>query len=649
MRLSTHAYARAKRALVCVFAVAIVASIAVPLCFGASSTTTVSVTVPTAVYLSIDPADTPGGNCLTGAATRTVFTNPVLLNTKNTTAADCNIVFGSSNNTAMIRVAQRDAFGKAMWRMPTTKFDGAFGGGDGHLEVDVASAHQEAFGSAIAPDGDVVVVGNSYQEGQCSIIRVDSVGGLDLGFGGGTGKLTVANCDRLRDIVFQADGKFIVVGGTNAGDFLVRRYNGNGSPDDAADGDPGVTWDGDGLATVDFAGGGDWAAAAILQADGKIVVAGESDQAATWPDVATARLTATGALDTNSDSDPLVHWDGDGKRVDDPTGTDRMEDVRGIAMQSDGRIIVSGTACCDTNRALGAWRYSTQGVLDAGFGAFGGQAIKNVGAGSIAEWVVVQSNDRIVLGGSASTAGDVMYVARFTAGGLIDNTFSGGDGSDGYLTIDPGTGNDYAEDGVLFPDDSIMVVGETITGDSDSAAFRIGANGAIDTTYQSGNGVAAFDVDPGDWDVFRTASLAPDGRLLAAGGHYNNPVSDDYVVYQWEPWTVDDYNEGAPNDDWENAASTDLFGACLRAISNGASVAGGGSWAVDAGGDCATVSDTNDDWYPITTSMQKIAHNGSLGDGDATVHLRFGFRTLLTQPAGTYIAPLAFEVVAPNA
>jgi hypothetical protein len=114
-------------------AVCLAAFIAAAVANGASSTSTVSVTVPSATYLSVDPLDTPGGNCKTGTLTRTDF-GVVGLNAKNVTSNDCMLVFGSSNNTAMLRARQEDGVGDAMIRSGWTQQDS--GTGANLLDVD---------------------------------------------------------------------------------------------------------------------------------------------------------------------------------------------------------------------------------------------------------------------------------------------------------------------------------------------------------------------------------------------------------------------------------------------------------------------------------------------------------------------------------
>src|SRR6476620_6690601 len=98
-------------------------------------------------------------------------------------------------------------------------------------------------------------------------------GTLDKTFSG-DGKATtlIGNVESYGNAVaIQPNGKIVVAGSfrnsANDEDFAVVRYNSNGSLDNS--------FSGDGKAGVDF-GAGDYAYAVAIQADGKIVVAGES-------------------------------------------------------------------------------------------------------------------------------------------------------------------------------------------------------------------------------------------------------------------------------------------------------------------------------------------------------------------------------------
>ena len=101
-------------------------------------------------------------------------------------------------------------------------------------------------------------------------------------------------------MAIQSDGKIVVAGDVDNGsndDFAVARYNADGSLDTTFDGDGKVTT-AIGTAEID-------AYAVAIQADGKIVVAGDAYNGSD-NDFAVVRYNADGSLDTTFDGDGKV-------------------------------------------------------------------------------------------------------------------------------------------------------------------------------------------------------------------------------------------------------------------------------------------------------------------------------------------------------
>src|SRR5262245_26447842 len=118
-------------------------------------------------------------------------------------------------------------------------------------------------------------------------------GELDPGFGGGSGRVItdLGGSDQLLDVARQSDGKLVGVGRTDSdpgpglnNDFLVVRYNTDGSFDPGFGG-------GDGIVTTPFGAGNadDIGEGVAIQPDGKVVAVGEADMGATGDDMAVAR------------------------------------------------------------------------------------------------------------------------------------------------------------------------------------------------------------------------------------------------------------------------------------------------------------------------------------------------------------------------
>ena len=149
----------------------------------------------------------------------------------------------------------------------------------GKVFTSVGNSYSGALELAIQKDGKIVVAGYSVGMpgnliiADFALVRYNPDGSLDTSFNG-TGKVTTSinNSDcRAYSVAIQSDGKIVAVGYSRnsiGSDLAVVRFNPNGSLD--------TTFNGTGKVTTAF-GGQDYAIAAAIQADGKIVVAGGTD------------------------------------------------------------------------------------------------------------------------------------------------------------------------------------------------------------------------------------------------------------------------------------------------------------------------------------------------------------------------------------
>jgi uncharacterized delta-60 repeat protein len=249
-------------------------------------------------------------------------------------------------------------------------------------------------------------------------------GELDSSFGG-DGKVTTdvtPRGDFATEVAIQADGKIVVVGGASwekNPKFVVLRYNADGTLD--------TSFGGDGRVTTDFTRTEDAAWGVAIQADGKIVAAGDAGLRTGNSRFAVARYNADGTLDTS--------FGGDGKvttqftRKDDP--------VSSLVIQVDGKIVVAGGASHNgTNPNFALARYNADGTLDASFGGDGKVTSDFGGRRDYANAVAVQADGKLLEGGItrfSRTAGRSRFaLVRYNADGTLDTGFS----SDGRVTTD---------------------------------------------------------------------------------------------------------------------------------------------------------------------------------------------------------------------
>ncbi len=341
--------------------------------------------------------------------------------------------------------------------------DGSFGDG-GKQTTDFAGGDDAGRAVAVQADGKIVVAGSSdYDFGSSgydfALARYNADGSLDGSFGDG-GKQTTdfaGNDDYGNGVVLQADGK-IVVAGSSGNDFALARYNADGSLDGSFSGDGRQT------TSIGFSGGG---RAVAVQADGKIVVAGHSFQGdATGEDFALARYNADGSLDGS--------FSGDGTQTTDFAGND--DHGNGVAVQADGKIVVVGAGREGFARGFALARYGADGSLDSSFSGDGRQT--NFSGGRyLATAVAVQADGKLVVAGGG---GDDFVLARYNADGSLDGSF--GDG--GKQTTDFG-GHDFGNAVAVQADGKIVVAGTSGATGYDFALARYeGGPGPSDTSPQ---------------------------------------------------------------------------------------------------------------------------------------------------------------------
>src|SRR5207247_6117422 len=179
----------------------------------------------------------------------------------------------------------------------------------------------------------------------------------------------------------------------------------------------------------------------------------------------------------------------------------------GLAIQTDGRIVVGGSS--DMGAAAGGhqWRisrYTPKGELDGRFGAGGTVTTSMSSAGGFDEHVwnlALDREGRIVAAGDAVTAtgGFDVALARFNADGTLDTSF----GTAGKVTtaVGPGTRRDRAHDVEVLEDGKIVVAGFADMGPGAGGRnfmlARYNPDGTLDSSFGSG-GIVVTPVAPGD-------------------------------------------------------------------------------------------------------------------------------------------------------
>ncbi len=222
---------------------------------------------------------------------------------------------------------------------------------DGKVTTDLGSTIDSISSIVVQSDGKIIAAGTS--NGDFALVRYDSVGALDTTFDT-DGKLTTdigsSSVDAAYSVALQSDGK-ILVAGSSAGDFALVRYTSAGVLDTTFDTDGKVTTNINVISSVNTT---DAAYKVLVQLDGKILVGGTSNG-----DFTLVRYDSTGALDTTFDTDGKLTLD---------VGTTTTDYAYSMALQSDGKIILTGTSEGTDGVDFALARYNSNGSLDTTFG-----------------------------------------------------------------------------------------------------------------------------------------------------------------------------------------------------------------------------------------------------------------------------------------
>ena len=266
-----------------------------------------------------------------------------------------------------------------------------------------------------------------------------TAGALDTTFGppGGGGRVTSDAAQFGNAVTTQVDGKIVVAGNIN---------NAGTSSDFVvtrfnADGTSDASFGDGGRVVLDFYGDFDVAHAVAVQPDGKILVAGY----AMTPDT-------DGNPETTEDTEDFAlarfHADGTldtafgtvGKVTVNMSTTKSLnyEMAKAILIQGDGKIVLGGDAMGLSSPDFALTRFHANGTLDTGFGV-GGKVLTNFEGSSYEslQALAIQGDGKIVAAGATSTfgTGSDFGLARYNANGTLDTSFDAV-GKDGKVRTD---------------------------------------------------------------------------------------------------------------------------------------------------------------------------------------------------------------------
>ncbi len=179
--------------------------------------------------------------------------------------------------------------------------------------------------------------------------------------------------------------------------------------------------------------------------------------------------------------------------------------ARAMAIQSDGKIVATGSAWVGGNLNFALARYNSDGALDTSFGS-GGMVTTDFGNWYYyARAMAIQRDGKIVAAGQAFND---FILARYNSDGALDTSF----GSGGIVMTDFLGGIDEAFAVAIQNDGKIVAAGTVQVG---FALARYNSNGTLDASFGDGGKVTT---GFGGWyDYASAVAIQNDGKIVAAG------------------------------------------------------------------------------------------------------------------------------------
>jgi uncharacterized delta-60 repeat protein len=224
-------------------------------------------------------------------------------------------------------------------------------GVSGSVTHDLGSTNESATKSIIQNDGKIIIAGNQLESSEdVLIVRLLPDGALDLSFNTiGWINLSLSEwVDRVTDIVLLPNGKLLAIGSVSEGigldyEIFALRLMPDGSYDNS--------FGTNGIARYDIGAGDDYASTVELQPDGKALIGGginENNKIAN-EDFLVMRINEDGSLDQSFGNNGVVVTE----------ISSSYERIIDMELQSDGMLVVAGTAKIGSSEDVALARYHT--------------------------------------------------------------------------------------------------------------------------------------------------------------------------------------------------------------------------------------------------------------------------------------------------
>lgn len=352
---------------------------------------------------------------------------------------------------------------------------------NGSFILDLGLDYNQVLSLCLQPDGKIIALANSKEDATAMnepwLLRLLPDGTLDNSFNG-TGRLLLSSgfMHQFKTVLLHDDGRVLAVGRTDSVNFtvnvIIRRFLTDGTPDTSF----GTT----GTVVTDIPDTHEYTACAAIQPDQKIVVAGTDEGSGSGlRDFFIHRYSVSGTLDSSFDTDGIASIDitdrdnanslvlqADGKVVvagyTDPTSTNSMVlarlnadgspdntfDLDGIldpgiiithnlvalAMQPDGQVLAATSVDGAGSRNVLVMRFNPDGSFDTSFDG-DGMTETDLGGEETATCMAFHPDGKIVIAGYWFSLDQDVLVLRYHLG--LPAAVSNPEASNASLNIYP--------------------------------------------------------------------------------------------------------------------------------------------------------------------------------------------------------------------
>ena len=452
--------------------------------------------------------------------------------------------------------------------------DTTFGQG-GKVTTDLGSPNDVIFHLTIDDAGRILAIGSSGDVSNSDFIlaRYLPDGSLDATFGtGGVVRTDLGGSEVPVSGVIDSAHRIVLAGhrfAANQNDIALVRYLPDGSLDS--------TFGNAGVVLTNFTSD-DSAQTVAIDAENRIVIAGHVIGDRTWYDFVVARYLPNGELDSSFGSGGKVFLNF--QQLDGSPSAGAQDGPSDIDIDDAGRILVAGYSNRGFDFDVAMVRYLPDGSLDPSFGTNGKVLTDYVGGRILVQAMTRDTANNILLAGLIDNGQNTDFVlARYLANGTPDASF----GTAGFVVTSYGAGADEFYDVIIDSAERIVAVGTATTaGDRDFAIARYTSQGILDQSF--GNGGLVLTPFTGDYDLASAVAMDGADRIVIGGASgdtstLSSPNAHDFGLARYHnehyPAAILSagdliYTEGDPTTPIDDqlvlveGVNSDLIGATVR-------------------------------------------------------------------------------------